>query len=901
MRLKAEQEAATAREEAEQAQRHAEAAALAREEVEHRAKAQAEETRLKAEQEAERARAELAEVQEKAEAELSRRQAAEAEIEIDAEAAMLQVQQEVETARVKAEQDAVLAREDAEQLKRQAAEAKAQVHEDAGQKVQREADAARIEEASLKAEHEAQRLARMAATLKSAGAEYQRSTSATVLFFDVVGYTRQPVNKQIKIKKLFNQLVSDCLAKLGDDERIILDTGDGAAIGFLQHPEDALQVAREFREVVTGHQHKDYPELEVRTGIHLGPVSIVKDMNGQSNMVGDGINDAQRIMSFAGIDQIYISRPYYDFISRLSDEYAELFQYRGLQQDKHGREHAVYELVDPSLAEVKPHTVETLRPITLEPFVFSASEIGVTSNAPPEQAEPISPPEPVSGSFTEITLMDMNEVFPPEAPAVEAPPPAASVEQTVPPAQVESPVRQEAKPAVEAHMPSEEDVAAMAASQAKVWSKAEQRAAMKKEKHAVHAPQPVPREEKPVVRARRKPAPWGKVGAGLFVLMIVALFVAPFVLPMRDYANGIEQTLAERLKQPVHIGQISGRILPMPRLELGDVSIGEAGQVKVKLARLDFAISALFSSTKAIDSLALDGVQVNGAVLPQLPDWLLQMAVDTQYPVGHVELSQGTLQADGLQLSGIAGELNFDVTGLFTKAKLHTADGKLALDIDAVAEGRMKAVISVRGSALPLLPAWTFDELIATGELSRDRLVVSELDGSIMDGRLLGNLDISWTDGWQAKGDLVAKVVTVQKLGTALSGDMDGTARFRMKADSLVKLIDSSIMEGSFVVSKGVISGFDIVETTRLRSRESQPGGRTHFDELSGDLSFENGSYRFRRLRMKAGVLSATGSLDVANQQLSGQVGADLSMRSGNASAGLLVGGTASIPTLRVR
>ncbi|HAH06743.1 MAG TPA: hypothetical protein DCM05_09505, partial [Elusimicrobia bacterium] len=169
-------------------------------------------------------------------------------------------------------------------------------------------------------------------------------------------------NKQIKIKKLFNQLVSDCLAKLGDDERIILDTGDGAAIGFLQHPEDALQVAREFREVVTGHQHKDYPELEVRTGIHLGPVSIVKDMNGQSNMVGDGINDAQRIMSFAGIDQIYISRPYYDFISRLSEEYADLFQYRGQQQDKHGREHAVYELVDLAAAESAPRIAEKGEP-----------------------------------------------------------------------------------------------------------------------------------------------------------------------------------------------------------------------------------------------------------------------------------------------------------------------------------------------------------------------------------------------------------------------------------------------------------------------------------------------------------------------------------------------------------
>ena len=161
----------------------------------------------------------------------------------------------------------------------------------------------------------------------------------------MVGYTKQPVNKQIEIKKQFNRLVSDCLEAMGEGDRIILDTGDGAAIGFMQHPEDALEVAMQFRQTVMANGHMDYPDLKVRIGIHLGPINVAKDMNGRSNMVGDGINDAQRVMSFAGIDQIFISRSYYDFVSRLSDEYANLFHYRGALKDKHDREHPVYELV----------------------------------------------------------------------------------------------------------------------------------------------------------------------------------------------------------------------------------------------------------------------------------------------------------------------------------------------------------------------------------------------------------------------------------------------------------------------------------------------------------------------------------------------------------------------------
>ena len=38
------------------------------------------------------------------------------------------------------------------------------------------------------------------------------------------------------------------------------------------------------------------PGLRVRTGVNLGPVKLVKDLNGSLNAIGDGINAGQRIM-----------------------------------------------------------------------------------------------------------------------------------------------------------------------------------------------------------------------------------------------------------------------------------------------------------------------------------------------------------------------------------------------------------------------------------------------------------------------------------------------------------------------------------------------------------------------------------------------------------------------------
>ena len=165
-----------------------------------------------------------------------------------------------------------------------------------------------------------------------------RTFIATVVFIDIVGYSERLVTQQVELKTRLNGLVADVLQNVAASDRMMLDTGDGAAICFLGDPEDALFAASNLRAstVAIG------PELALRIGINLGPLRVVKDVNGQPNMLGDGINVAQRVMSFAEPNQILVSRSYYEIVSRLSQEYTRLFQYVGVHRDKHVREHEVY-------------------------------------------------------------------------------------------------------------------------------------------------------------------------------------------------------------------------------------------------------------------------------------------------------------------------------------------------------------------------------------------------------------------------------------------------------------------------------------------------------------------------------------------------------------------------------
>ena len=163
----------------------------------------------------------------------------------------------------------------------------------------------------------------------------------TVVFIDIVEYSKKSVTDQMQTKEQFNALLARALADVPNNDRIILDTGDGAAINFLGDPEEGLYLGLALRDTLNAPGNNT---LRLRTGINLGPVRLVKDINNQPNVIGDGINVAQRVMSFAEINQVLASRSYYEVISALSADYAHLFNFEGARTDKHVREHEVYAL-----------------------------------------------------------------------------------------------------------------------------------------------------------------------------------------------------------------------------------------------------------------------------------------------------------------------------------------------------------------------------------------------------------------------------------------------------------------------------------------------------------------------------------------------------------------------------
>src|SRR2546422_2872619 len=129
---------------------------------------------------------------------------------------------------------------------------------------------------------------------------------AHVLFIDIVGYSKLSINQQRAVVDELTEVVrsSDQFQKAQAAERLIkIPAGDGMALVFYTSPEAPAQCAIEISRLL-----KKHPRLQLRMGVHSGPVSGVIDVTGRANLAGAGLNMAQRVMACGDAGHILISK-----------------------------------------------------------------------------------------------------------------------------------------------------------------------------------------------------------------------------------------------------------------------------------------------------------------------------------------------------------------------------------------------------------------------------------------------------------------------------------------------------------------------------------------------------------------------------------------------------------------
>jgi len=153
-----------------------------------------------------------------------------------------------------------------------------------------------------------------------------------VLFIDIVGYSKLLITEQSELLRKLTTAVAETeqfRVAEADGKLIRLPTGDGMALVFRTSPEAPLKCAIEISEAVgqalppagANHRQAGTLALQLRMGIHSGPVNEVVDVNGRTNITGAGINIAQRVMDCGDAGHILLSK-------RVADDLEQYPQWR---------------------------------------------------------------------------------------------------------------------------------------------------------------------------------------------------------------------------------------------------------------------------------------------------------------------------------------------------------------------------------------------------------------------------------------------------------------------------------------------------------------------------------------------------------------------------------------------
>ena len=180
---------------------------------------------------------------------------------------------------------------------------------------------------------------------------------AHVLFTDIVGYSKLSINDQHAVVEELNRVVraSEQFQRAEAASRLIrIPTGDGMALAFYTNPEAPPQCAVEISRAL-----KEHPRLQLRMGIHSGPVGGIVDVNEGANLAGAGLNIAHRVMDCGDAGHILLSKHVAEDLEQY-DKWRPVLHDLGSCEVKHGVRVSVVNLYDDQFGNAKlPRKFET--------------------------------------------------------------------------------------------------------------------------------------------------------------------------------------------------------------------------------------------------------------------------------------------------------------------------------------------------------------------------------------------------------------------------------------------------------------------------------------------------------------------------------------------------------------
>ena len=375
----------------------------------------------------------------------------------------------------------------------------------------------------------------------------------------------------------------------------------------------------------------------------------------------------------------------------------------------------------------------------------------------------------------------------------------------------------------------------------------------------------------------------GRIAAVALAALIGLVILVIQVAPLSAYAPAIEKLASDAIGEPVRIGAVHASVFPGFHLRLDNVTVGIQQDVHVPSIVAYMDLGAVLGGDKAIKTLQIEQLQATQEVLPRLPRWLnAGTSKDSRIKLQRILFKGTKLEVKGATVPVFDAQLYVAGDGTVTRATIESTDGRLSAELFPKGQ-QADLTVQAKNATLPLGPSFELTEGQAKGVLSGNQIRLTEMGLYLYNGQVTGQALVSWGERWTLEGDFEVKHLDLESAMKALKiditsdGNLSAKGRFAMQSNSLDALFDNPRVEVAFRVQKGDLSGLDFVRALQSPSREGVQGGKTKFDELTGNLSIAGARYAYSNVRVSAGLLNATASGEVTpNKEISGRASVEL-------------------------
>jgi len=309
--------------------------------------------------------------------------------------------------------------------------------------------------------------------------------------------------------------------------------------------------------------------------------------------------------------------------------------------------------------------------------------------------------------------------------------------------------------------------------------------------------------------------------------------------------------------QPVKIGSAGFSMFPSPAVRFENVSVGT--DLKVAMVAATPEVGSLFGGPRRVfRSVHLSGVTASPAALGAV---LFGTPAPGDLVIEKFSADRVKLTAPGITLQPFSATAL--VAGNGTIARVQAVADDKSWTLEAVpGSGKASVELSVKSLEGILPMPVPLSDIGARGTVTQAGLTLTEFDAKALDGVVRGKGQLRWGDAWSFEGEATARQIDATRVAPKFiqGGRLELAGAVTAGAPSAEKLFAAPRLDGTFLVTKGTLPGVDLA---RMMGAGASAGGTTIFNEIAGRAVLEQSRLALRDVRLNAGLLGATGSVDV--------------------------------------